>query len=92
VATPEQQQRFVAPLVAGECRSAFLTTEPDGGAGSDPQMLKTAATRTANGWTINGRKWLIAGAPGAAFAIIMARTEDGATMFFADMSTPAIVI
>jgi acyl-CoA dehydrogenase len=92
VATPEQQQRFLAPLVAGECRSAFLMTEPDGGAGSDPQMLKTTATRQGNGWSINGRKWLITGAPGAAFAIIMARTEGGATMFLADMNTPGIVV
>ena len=92
VATAEQQQRFLAPLVAGECRSAFLMTEPDGGAGSDPQMLKTTATRTGSGWSINGRKWLITGAPGAAFGIIMARTENGATMFLADMNTPGIVI
>jgi acyl-CoA dehydrogenase len=92
VATSAQQERFLAPLVAGECRSAFLMTEPDGGAGSDPQMLQTLATRSGDDWVINGRKWLITGAHGARFGIVMARTDAGATMFLADMSSPGILI
>jgi acyl-CoA dehydrogenase len=43
--------------------------------------------------SINGTKWFITGAEGAAFAIIMARLEDGrATMFLADMDRPGIEI
>jgi len=42
---------------------------------------------------INGRKWFITGADGAAFAIIMARMEDGsATMFLSDMDAPGIEV
>ncbi|MGE5566119.1 MAG: acyl-CoA dehydrogenase family protein [Parcubacteria group bacterium] len=92
VASPEQKQRFLRPLAAGRTRSAFLMTEPDGGAGSDPSLLKTAARRDGNHWVISGRKTFITGADGAAFAIIMARTENGATLFLADWSTPGIRI
>lgn len=92
VASPEQQQRFLKPLVAGEIRSAFLMTEPDGGAGSDPDMLRTTARRDGNDWIIDGRKWLITGALGAGFGIVMARTGEHATMFLTDMDAPGIVI
>ena len=92
VATPEQQERFLKPLAAGHTRSAFLMTEPDNGAGSDPSMMQTTARQDGNHWVIDGRKWLITGAEGAAFAIIMARTGSSATMFLADMSTPGIVV
>lgn len=92
VATPIQKERFLRPLAAGELRSAFLMTEPDGGAGSDPSMLATEAVRDGDDWLISGRKWLITGAVGAGFGIVMARTEAGATMFLADMASPGITI
>jgi acyl-CoA dehydrogenase len=92
VASPEQKRRFLQPLAAGESRSAFLMTEPEGGAGSDPGMLKTTARADGDHWVISGRKWLITGARGAAFGIIMARTGEHATMFLADMQTPGITI
>jgi acyl-CoA dehydrogenase len=92
VASPAQRQRFLEPLVQGRIRSAFFMTEPDGGAGSDPEMLKTRAERDGDDWVISGRKTFITGAEGAAFGIIMARTERGATMFLADLDTPGIHI
>jgi acyl-CoA dehydrogenase len=92
VATAGQKERFLRPLAAGELRSAFLMTEPDGGAGSDPSMLKTEAVREGSDWLISGRKWLITGAVGAGFGIVMARTEERATMFLVDMASPGITI
>ena len=92
VATTAQKERFLRPLATGEVRSAFLMTEPDGGAGSDPSMLKTEAVRDGDDWLISGRKWLITGAVGAGFGIVMARTEERATMFLADMASPGIRI
>jgi len=66
-------------------------TEPDGGAGSDPSMLKTTAVRDGDGYVIRGRKWFITGAEGAHYAIVMARMEDGsATMFLTAMDRPEI--
>lgn len=92
VATPAQKRQFLEPLASGNSRSAFLMTEPDGGAGSDPSMLKTTAVRQGDEWVISGRKWLITGARGAAFGIVMARTGDAATMFLTDMHAPGIRI
>ena len=90
--TTEQKDRFLRPLASGAVRSAFLMTEPDGGAGSDPSMMKTTARLDGNHWVINGRKAFITGADGAAFGIIMAQTGEGATMFLADMDTDGIVL
>jgi alkylation response protein AidB-like acyl-CoA dehydrogenase len=93
LATPAQQERWLRPLAAGETRSCFCMTEPDPGAGSDPSMLQTTAVRDGDDYVINGRKWFITGAEGAAFAIIMARLEDGrATLFLCDMARPGIRI
>src|SRR5882762_2152191 len=63
VATAEQKARFLEPLVQGRTRSAFFMTEPaeDGGAGSDPSMLKTSARLDGDHWVINGRKAFITG-------------------------------
>ncbi len=98
VATPAQKHRFLDKLVAGNARSAFYMTEPatEGGAGSDPSMLTTTATRDGDSWILNGRKMFITGAAGAEVGIVMARTGLGeriqATMFLVDLPNPAIRI
>ena len=95
VAEERQKEEWLRPLAAGEIRSCFMMTEPAPGAGADPSMLRTTARRAGNStdFVIDGTKWLITGAVGAAFAIIMAKDEDGhATMFLADMDTPGIEI
>ncbi|GLI28575.1 acyl-CoA dehydrogenase [Agromyces rhizosphaerae] len=96
IATPEQQARYLAPLVAGDIRSCFAMTEPHPGAGSDPAGLRTTATRVDGGWRIDGTKRFISGADGAAFAIVMARNDEsdaapaGATMLLVDADTPGM--
>lgn len=93
VATEAQKNRWLKPLVEGKVRSCFCMTEPAPGAGSDPSMLQTTARLEGDHYVIDGTKWLITGATGAGFAIIMARMEDGsATMFLADMDQPGITI
>ena len=98
VATEAQKSQWLGPLAAGDIRSCFCMTEPQGGAGSDPALLKTTAMADGGDYIINGRKWLITGAADAAFAIIMAQTKvdqsgaGDATMFLADMKSPGIVI
>jgi len=93
VATPEQKERWLRPLAAGEIRSCFCMTEPPPGAGSDPAALLTTAVRDGDHYVIEGTKWFTTGAVGAGFAIIMAKGEDGrATMFLADMDQPGIRI
>lgn len=94
VGTAEQKAHFLTPMVAGEARSAFLMTEPweNGGAGSDPSMMKTSCRLDGNHWVINGRKRFITGAQGASVGIVMAKSEDGACMFLVDLPDPAIRI
>jgi alkylation response protein AidB-like acyl-CoA dehydrogenase len=87
IATPEQQERYLRPLAAGQIRSCFAMTEPIPGAGSDPEALRTTARPVPGGWLINGEKHLITGADGAAFAIVMAKDSSSglATMFLVDV-------
>ena len=78
VATPAQKERWLAPIVRGEVRSAFAMTEPPPGGGSDPGMIQTRAERRGDTYVVTGRKWYITGAEEAAHFILMARTSDDA--------------
>jgi acyl-CoA dehydrogenase len=69
----EQKERFLRPLAEGTIRSCFAMTEPDV-ASSDPTNLETTAVRDGDHWVLNGRKWCITGARGAAFSIVVAKT------------------
>ena len=97
-ANAAQKKRFLEPLVAGRARSAFFMTEPaeEGGAGSDPSMLKTRAELQGDHWVINGRKAFITGFKGAKVGIVMANTGTpeslAATMFLVDLPNPALKI
>jgi alkylation response protein AidB-like acyl-CoA dehydrogenase len=75
--TPEQKERWLFPLVAGEIRSFFSMTEPEV-PGSDPTTLQTRAVRDGDEWVIDGHKWFSSGADGAAFGIVMAVTDPDA--------------
>jgi acyl-CoA dehydrogenase len=93
VATTVQKERWLRPLAAGTIRSCFCMTEPPPGAGSDPSMLMSTARCDGDEYVIDGGKWFITGADGAAFAIIMAKAGDaGATMFLSDMNAAGVVV
>ncbi len=76
VATEEQKQRWLQPIIDGEAHSAFAMTEPPPGAGSDPSLMKTTAVRSGNNWVIHGHKSFITGAGIADHFILIARTSD----------------
>jgi acyl-CoA dehydrogenase len=94
--TETQKQKYLVPLAAGTARSCFGMTEPHPGAGSDPAALQTTAVKRGARWVINGHKRFISGAAGAAFCIVMARTNSqnatrtSATMFIVDMTNPGV--
>src|ERR1700737_3245962 len=102
VAEQHQKEEWLRPLAAGDIRSCFMMTEPAPGAGADPSMLRTTARRAegsnSGDFVIDGAKWLITGAVGAEFAIIMAKNDSdplgpaGATMFLTPMNAPGIHI
>lgn len=95
--TPEQKERWLKPLVAGEIRSCFSMTEPEV-AGSDPTTLQTRAVRDGDHWVINGHKWFSTGGSKAAFSIVMAVTHPDApphgraTMIIVPTDTPGFRI
>jgi acyl-CoA dehydrogenase len=75
-ATAAQKERWLAPIVRGEARSAFAMTEPHPGGGSDPSMIHTRAVRRGDAYVVHGRKWFITGGGEAAHFMLMARTSD----------------
>ncbi|MGB6425891.1 MAG: acyl-CoA dehydrogenase family protein [Solirubrobacterales bacterium] len=77
--TPEQQERWLGPLLEGSIRSCFSMTEPEV-PGSDPTTLQTRAEldSSTGEWVINGHKWFTSGAVGASLAIAMVVTDPDA--------------
>ena len=77
--TPEQQERWLKPLLAGEIRSAFAMTEP-GVASSDATNIKCSITRDGDDYVISGRKWWTTGAPDprCKILIVMGKTDPDA--------------
>ncbi|MFF5261571.1 acyl-CoA dehydrogenase family protein [Actinomadura viridis] len=94
--TPEQKERYLAPLLNGEISSSYSMTEPHGGA--DPTLFTTRAVRDGDGWVINGEKWFSSNARHAAFIIVMAVTDpdvsayQGMSMFIVPAGTPGLTI
>ena len=94
--TPEQKERWLYPLLAGDLKSAFSMTEP--GAGSDPTLLQTRAVREGDEWVINGHKWFSSNASIADFLIVMAVTDPDArphqraSMIIVPVDTPGVNI
>jgi acyl-CoA dehydrogenase len=74
-ATDAQKEKYLRPLCDGLAMSCFAMTEPEV-AGSDPTLIQTRAVLDGDHWVINGHKWFISNARRAAFAILIARTED----------------
>jgi len=77
--TPEQQERWLAPLLRGEIRSAFAMTEPEV-ASSDATNIQTSIVRDRDHYVVNGTKWWITGAmnPDAEIFIVMGKTDPTA--------------
>jgi acyl-CoA dehydrogenase len=76
-ATPEQRERWLVPMLAGEMRSCFSMTEPDV-ASSDATNIATVIRREGDEYVINGRKWFTSNAlhPHCRFAIVMGVTDE----------------
>ena len=79
VGTPEQKERWLKPLLAGEIRSAFAMTEP-GIPSSDAKNVSTSAVLDGDEWVINGEKFYISGAgdPRCKIMITMVKTSPDA--------------
>ena len=97
--TRAQKDRWLKPLMEGECRSAFLMTEPDV-ASSDATNIQTEIRRDGDHYIINGRKWWSSGAgdPRCKISILMGKTNPEAethrqqAMILVDLDAPGVKI
>lgn len=97
--TPEHQERWLKPLLAGEIRSAYAMTEPDV-ASSDATNVQTRIERDGDDYVINGRKWWISGVgdPHCKLIILMGKTDPDAPRYrqqsqiLIPIDTPGITI
>src|ERR1700674_1671034 len=88
IATEDQVQRFVAPIIRGEAREAWAVTEP--GAGSDVSAIKARAVRDGDKWVINAEKWFVTDADTAAFFIVLAWAGEDQALFLVKRDTPGV--
>ena len=97
--TPEQQDQWLRPLLAGEIRSAFSMTEP-AVASSDPINLETTIVRDGDEYVINGRKWFTSNAynPLCKVFVVMGKTDPEAvrhkqfSMILVPKDTPGVIL
>ncbi|MFJ5936552.1 acyl-CoA dehydrogenase family protein [Streptomyces sp. NPDC093071] len=75
--TEEQKRAWLPGLADGTRTMAFGITEPD--AGSNSHRITTTATRTEDGWVLNGRKVFVSGVDIADATLIVGRTSDART-------------
>jgi len=82
IGTPEQKEKWLKPLLAGEIRSAFAMTEPDR-ASSDAKNIGMTAVLENGEWVMNGEKYYISGAgdPRCKIMIVMVKTSPDAEAF-----------
>jgi alkylation response protein AidB-like acyl-CoA dehydrogenase len=89
--TDEQKDRFLRPACRGDRRDAYAITEE--GAGSDPTMVETTATRDGDAWVLNGEKWHVTSGDVADFFLLHSHVDGDptkATIFLVDKDTPGV--
>lgn len=97
--SPEQQERWLTPLMSGQIRSAFLMTEPDV-ASSDATNVETRIERDGDHYVINGRKWWSTGTgdTDCKILIVMGKTDLNApthlqqSQILVPIDTPGVTV
>ncbi|HEU0336303.1 MAG TPA: acyl-CoA dehydrogenase family protein [Gaiellaceae bacterium] len=90
IATPEQAERFVLPIVRGEYREAWALTEP--GAGSDLAGLQATAVRDGDQWVLDGEKWFVTSEGDPGVYVVLAVAEGEQALFLVEPDAPGLEI
>jgi acyl-CoA dehydrogenase len=88
------KQKYLPHVASGKMLAAFALSEPE--AGSDVAAMTTRATRTTQGYRLNGVKTWISNADIADFYTVFAQVEndeaEGVTAFVVDANTPGLQV
>ena len=93
--TEAQKECWLKGAATGELLGCFCLTEPH--TGSDAATITTRATKTADGWVLNGVKQFITSGKHAQIAIVFAVTDPaagkkGISCFCVPTETPGYVV
>ncbi len=93
--TPEQHERFLAPLASGRGLGCFALTEPQ--AGSDATNLTTRGRRDGDHYVLDGRKMFVTSGRESTVALVFAQTDPerahrGISAFLIEKGTPGFLI
>lgn len=84
------RQRYLSPLISGEKIGSFATTEPDASTDLSVEAMRTIATRTTEGYVVNGRKRFISNAPVADFVVLLCVDGERMTELVVELDWPGV--
>ena len=90
IATADQVERYIKPVVRGEFREAWAVTEP--AAGSDVSAIAATAARDGDEWVLNGEKWFVTSEGDPGYYIVLALAEGEQALFLVDGDNPGLRI
>lgn len=90
LATDDQVERWLRPVLRRETVEAWAVTEP--GAGSDVSAIAATATREGDDWVVEGEKWFVTGGDQAGVFVVLARAGDEQALFLVARDAPGLEI
>jgi acyl-CoA dehydrogenase len=90
LATPDQLERWLGPVLRRETSEAWAVTEP--GAGSDVAAIATTATRDGDSWVLEGEKWFVSGGESAGVFVVLADAGGEQALFLVGSDAPGLEV
>src|SRR5437763_753202 len=90
LATDDQLERWLHPVLRRETVEAWAVTEP--GAGSDVGGIAATATRDGDDWVLDGEKWFVTGGDHARFFVVLAQAGEEQALFLVARDAPGLEI
>src|SRR5579862_1300155 len=90
LATDDQLERWLRPVLRRETVEAWAVTEPGGG--SDVSAIAATATPDGDEWVLEGEKWFVTGGDHAGFFVVLARAGEEQALFLVGRDAPGLEI